>query len=145
METEDKERILIKLRELGKLELALEIEKLWDKTSESYSKEVNTYSPQIEMEPILKIAFTAELKRVGHNDIEIEQIIESLDKNRIIQTAPHLVPSSGPRMFFIDWLSSLSLDQARYYVVGMYSGIPFSNSFYPGCLSFKKDGREETR
>ena len=144
MNPQDKERIVSKLKALNKPEMALEIEKMWDKTAESYSQYINSYTPQIKMEPVLKNAFSSELKRVGYEDSETKQILEDMDNNRIIQTAPHLIPSNGPRMFFIDWLSSLNLNRSHY-VVAMYSGIPFSNSFHPGCLSFKVNEKDEKR
>lgn len=135
------ERIQIltnRLREMGRIPLAIEIEKYWNKSLLEYSKIINTYSAKSKMERYLKRAFEIELLRLGYSKKETDNIILDLDKNRIIQTAPHLIPSNGPRMFFIDWLSSLNLNTKKFYVVGMYSGIPFSNTFYPGHITFNK-------
>jgi hypothetical protein len=57
----------------------------------------------------------------------------------MLQTGPHLVATEGPRMLCINWLGSLGVPEKDFYVVGMSSGIPFSNSFRPGRINKTMD------
>jgi|GEM_PF-5186657 len=109
----------------------------WQKTALAYSKELNTYQPAREMEPEMAEAFRRELARVGKKSPE--KILDSIRRRRILQTAPHLVVTENPRMLCINWLGSLGVPDDEYYVVAMYSGIPFSNSFRPGRINKSED------
>ena len=73
----------------------------------------------------LRDAFRKELVRIGADNIE--KILASLEKRRVLETAPHLGATENPRMLCINWLGSLGVPNDEYYVVGMYSGIPFSS------------------
>jgi len=127
------------LREDGKTYLADCILNNWQKTALAYSKELNTYTPAQPMEPELMKAFEKELERLGtRSDLKVK-ILESLEKRRVLQTAPHLGVAESPRMLAINWLGSLGVEGDEFYVVGMFSGIPFSNSSRPGRINLKKD------
>lgn len=127
------------LKKEGKHRLAECIEKNWHKTALSYSKELNHWRPKKPMEPELLRAFGKELERLGTNTADKKEILHSLNKRRIIQTAPHLGATESPRMLCINWLGSLGVEAKDFYVVGMFSGIPFSNRSRPGRINRVKD------
>ncbi len=127
------------LKKEKKERLAECIEKNWGKTAMVYSKELNSWEPSGPMEKELFFAFKKELERLGTAKNQKEKILASLQKRRILQTAPHLVATEGPRMFCINWLASLGVKKGDFYIVAMFSGIPFSNSFRPGRINRKEN------
>ena len=124
----------------GKLRLAHCIDQNWHKTCLSYSKELNFWRPKRAMEPALVRAFDKELTRLGFTDVSKKEILASLQRRRVLQTTPHLGNTQGPRFFCINWLGSLGTPDKDYYVVGMYSGVPFSNHTRPGRINRKVHG-----
>jgi len=118
-----------------KLKLALCIEINWKKTALAYSKELNFYRPTRPIENELLIAFSKELERLETKNPLKTSILNSLKKRRIIQTAPHLGITESPRMLCINWLGSLAVPARHFYVVGMFSGVPFSNRSRPGRIN----------
>ena len=131
--------IVSALKQENKIHLAKCIEENWNKTAIEYSRELNSWEPKKPMERELLLAFKKELDRLGTEDSEKSEILHSLEKRRILQTAPHLVATNGPRMFCINWLSSLGVEKDSFYVVAMVSGVPFSNNFRPGRINKKDD------
>ncbi len=125
------------LRAAGKLRLAQCIDQNWHKTCLTYSKELNFWRPKRAMEPELVRAFDKELLRLGFTDLFKKDILDSLQRRRVLQTTPHLGATEGPRFFCINWLGSLGTPEKDFYVVGMYSGIPFSNHTRPGRINRK--------
>ena len=129
--------IVKNLKKQGKERLAECVENNWNKTAIAYSKELNSWKPERLMEKELIWAFEKELTRLETPDSQKIKILDSIQKQRVIQTAPHLVATQGPRMFCIDWLTSLGIKKEDFYVVAMFSGIPFSNGFRPGRINRK--------
>ncbi|KKR62010.1 MAG: hypothetical protein UV43_C0023G0006 [Parcubacteria group bacterium GW2011_GWF2_42_7] len=127
------------LKKDGKIHLAKCIEENWNKTAFEYSKQLNFWRPKKAMESELESAFAAELERLEFDAMSKEEILFSLKKRRILQTAPHLGLTEGPRMLCINWLGSLGVPEKEFYVVGMFSGIPFSNRSRPGRINRKKE------
>jgi len=125
------------LKKEKKYRLAQCIEKNWNKTALDYSKELNTWKPAEPMEKELSLAFEKELERLEISYSQEIKILDSIQKRRIIQTAPHLVATQGPRMLCINWLSSLGVKKEDFYIVAMFSGVPFSNGFRPGRINGK--------
>ncbi len=125
------------LKKEGKKHLAEAINKNWQKTLVEYSKEINGYHTEKPLEDILKEALKKEFARIGYSKKETEKIVNYFEKHRVFQTSPHISPTSKPRFFFINWLSSLSLSKKEIFPIAMFSGIPFSNKTRPGRLSFK--------
>ena len=142
MNTENLKKEIKKITEVleteGRYYLVKEIRENWDKTCLEYSKKLNTNSPAARMDPLMKTALNKELKRLNYEQKEVSEIIENLENNRVLQTSPHLSPTQKPRFFFINWLTSLSLNQNEYYPVAMFSGVPFSNKTRPGRLCSKE-------
>jgi hypothetical protein len=91
-----------------------------------------------ELENALIEAFKKEFTRLDIDEETQEKIISSLAKKRSIQTAPHTGLHDSSRMMLIHYISTLGLSNQEYYVVGTFSGIPFSNDSYPGAFSFSK-------
>ncbi|OGI90216.1 hypothetical protein A2911_02330 [Candidatus Nomurabacteria bacterium RIFCSPLOWO2_01_FULL_40_15] len=134
------------LKKAGKYRLALCIEQNWDKTALEYSKQLNFWRPKKSMEKELLRAFDKELTRLGTRGILKLDILNSIKKRRVLQTAPHLGATESPRMLCINWLGSLAVEEKStstqggdFYVVGMFSGIPFSNRSRPGRINKKVD------
>lgn len=128
------------LRDAGKLRLAHSIEQNWHKTCLEYSKELNFWRPKRAMEPELLRSFDRELARLGFEGLYKKEVLDSLQRRRVLQTTPHLGATEGPRFFCINWLGSLGTPEKDFYVVGMYSGIPFSNHTRPGRINRKSHG-----
>lgn len=128
------ENIVLNLKTEGKVYLAKEIKENWDKTCLEYSKKINSYETKKRLEPIMEVAFSIELKRLGYQKIEIEKILNYLKDHRLIQTTPHISPAQKPRFFFTNWLGSLAHSKEQYYPIAMFSGIPFSNKTRPGRM-----------
>jgi hypothetical protein len=133
------ENITKALNSAGKHKLADCIDKNWHKTALDYSKELNFWRPKLPMEEALVRAFNKELERLGITDRFKKDILDSIVRRRVIQTTPHLGATEGPRFFCINWLGSLGTPDDEYYIVGMYSGIPFSNHTRPGRINRKTD------
>jgi hypothetical protein len=127
------------LKNKGKMRLAGEINKNWQKTSLSYSKELNNWKPVRPIEKELLSAFSKELERLEIKDSKKTDILNSVKKRRVLQTGPHLGVSESPRMLCINWLGSLGVNMKDFYIVAMFSGIPFSNKSRPGRINKKKD------
>jgi hypothetical protein len=127
------------IKQSGRVNLAQCIEKNWQKTALTHSEELNNWAPQRPLEPELWSAFEKELDRLDvPRDLQAK-ILDSLAKRRVLQTAPHLVATENPRMLTINWLGSLAVPDDEFYIVGMFSGIPFSNNFRPGRINMKHD------
>lgn len=134
------------LKKSGKLHLAECIEQNWDKSALAYSKELNFWRPKKPMEKELLQAFSKELQRLDMDDDYRSEILNSIKKRRVLQTAPHLGATESPRMLSINWLGSLGVPEkpastagGDFYVVGMFSGIPLSNHSRPGRINKAKD------
>lgn len=127
------------LKKAKKYRLAECIDKNWNKTALAYSRELNLWRPKRPIEKELLNAFGKELDRLETSEISKSEILRSLNKRRILQTAPHLGATEGPRFFCINWLGSLGVKEEEFYIVGMYSGVPFSNHTRPGRIN-RKDG-----
>ncbi len=127
------------LKEAKKLSLANCIEANYRKTALTYSKELNSWVPRKPMEKELSSAFQQELERLDYSAPIEAKILKNIEKRRVLQTAPHLGATESPRMLCINWLGSLGVADDDFYIVGMYSGIPFSNRSRPGRIN-KENG-----
>src|SRR3989338_5760312 len=128
------------LKNAGKLRLAQCIEENWNKTALEYSKKLNFWRPKRPMEKELLNAFGKELERLEINNLFKFEILDSIKKRRVLQTGPHLGATESPRMLCINLLGSLGVSEKDFYIVGMFSGVPFSNRSRPGRINKKGDG-----
>lgn len=134
-------KLVENLRQQGKSYLSSDIEKNWSKTVLEYSKELWNFNDETKIENELLNAFVKEWQRIGMEEGDIEKAKNSFLKHRTIQTAPHLGLTESARMLTVNWLSTRGLPPDAYYLVGMFSGIPFSNLTKPGCLNFSNAHR----
>ena len=81
-------------------------------------------------------AFETEFYRIGYTEVEAKIYSTALERTRVLQTATHLTASEGATFLAIHHLSLLGLPVAETYFVGAYSGVPFANSAWSGCLNF---------
>jgi len=98
---------------------------LWDKTSEP---------PSLEVE--LRQAFETEFCRIGFTEKQAQSYCTVLERTRVLQTATHLTASEGPIFLALHHLALLGMPQGETYFVGSYSGVPFANAAWTGCLNF---------
>lgn len=128
------------LQSQGKDTLASVIESRGGFSVADYSKYLWSYTTGIQLEPELVQAFKMEFQRLEIDESKWDAIINSLNKYRSIQTAPHtgLLDSTSVPALTLQWLTMQSLPEDAYYVVGTFSGIPFGNDSYPGALSCSK-------
>ncbi|MCH2265176.1 MAG: hypothetical protein MK515_01745 [SAR324 cluster bacterium] len=88
------------------------------------------------MEKALRDAFETEFCRTGLSKEQAQVFCERLEKTRVIQTATHLTASEGPTFLALHHLALLGMPPQETYFVGAYSGVPFANSAWSGCLNF---------
>ncbi len=121
----------------GKDTLANVIKNSGDLTIAQYSKYLWSYNTDIPFEPELIKAFKTEFKRVGVNENIWDEIINSMQKYRTIQTASHtgLLDSTSVPSLTLHSIALKSIPLDVYYIVGTFSGIPFGNDSYPAVLS----------
>jgi len=113
------------------------LEEVWDIPVSEYACSLwhkTTNSPP--MENALREAFEKEFLRIGIGLDEVKVFLNRLEKTRVIQTATHLTASEGPTFLALHHLSLLGMPQQETYFVGAYSGVPFANSAWSGCLNY---------
>jgi len=98
---------------------------LWERTSEP---------PSLEVE--LRQAFETEFCRIGLSEEQVQNYCAELERTRVLQTATHLTASEGPTFLALHNLALLGMPKGKTYFVGSYSGVPFANAAWSGCLNF---------
>lgn len=124
-----------KLRKEDKPTLADVINESWDKPVHEYAQGLFEYRAGSPMEPALLESFREELIETGYDAHTIEQALEDIATYRTIQTAHHTEIAPPNRMFCIDWMCTRGLAPARPYLIGAFSGVPFSNKSKPGRIT----------
>lgn len=124
-----------KLQAEDKPTLAEVIQSTWNMAIGDYSESLFAYRAPTEMEPELIEAFRTELQATGYGPEEISRTMSDLETYRTIQTMHHseIVPPSRP--FCVDWMCTRGLPAGRPYVIGAFSGVPFSNKSRPGRIA----------
>tara|TARA_Y100001970_G_scaffold286511_1_gene408860 strand:+ start:504 stop:1805 length:1302 start_codon:yes stop_codon:yes gene_type:complete len=113
------------------------LEKIWDLSLSEYANSLwqnKINSSTIENE--LKEAFEKEFIRIGFGLHEAKFFSARLEKTKVIQTSTHLTASEGPTFLAIHHLALAGMPPEDTYFVGAYSGVPFSNSAWSGCLNY---------
>ena len=135
-----KESILKRLRESGRVELAAILETHWETSIEEYAQSLWDHDKKdIELEPELLQAFHQEFLRIGFSHEEASESISSLKRTRTLQTATHVTASEGPTFFASHQLALRGIPKGETYLVGAYSGVPFANAAWSGCLNFSSE------
>jgi hypothetical protein len=73
---------------------------------------------------------------MGWADVLVKQLLEELEQKRLLQTAMHLTPTEGPTFLASHQLATLRQPQTSSYLVGAYSGVPFSNAAWSGAINY---------
>ena len=124
------------LQKKGRPRLAHILEKQGNTPLAEYSATLYAHQPLAALEAELSQAFCHEWQRMGYAPPEVASMQAELEKTRVLQTATHLTASEGPTFFAVHWLATLGLPPQRHYFVGAFSGIPFSNAAWSGCLNY---------
>ena len=125
------------LQKAKRPELARILSGAWDLPLTEYSKSLwQTLSETPSMEIELRQAFEAEFCRIGFNEKQAKRYSTELERTRVLQTATHLTASEGPTFLALHYLALLGMPQGNTYFVGSYSGVPFANAAWSGCLNF---------
>lgn len=124
------------LRKNGRVQLANILEQWGQMPVKEYSVRLYEYQVPCALEPELQQAFRAELQRLNYSQSQREHILADLEQTRVLQTTTHLTASEGPTFFAIHWLACLGLSSEHYYPIGSFSGVPFSNTAWSGCLNY---------
>ena len=135
----DRKSIRTLLQNAKRPVLADILEKLWELPLLEYSAslwEKPASTPP--MEKALLEAFESEFCRIGLSYEQAREFCDSLEKTRILQTATHLTATEGPTFLALHQLALLGLPPQETYFVGSFSGVPFTNSAWSGCLNYSK-------
>ena len=125
------------LQNANRPELAKILGEVWETPLLDYADQLwekPVAPPPFEIE--LREAFEIEFCRIGYTEIEAKAYSTALDRTRVLQTATHLTVSEGPTFLALHHLSLLGLPVAETYFVGAFSGVPFANAAWSGCLNF---------
>jgi len=135
-----KDLIKKKLIVNGRVELAEILSKHWDTALEEYAQslwEASGHESNLEKE--LVKSFQKEFLRVGYTEEQAALWIGSLARTRTLQTATHLTASEGPTFFATHHLALMGIPDGESYLVAAYSGVPFANAAWSGCLNFSAE------
>lgn len=132
--------IISTLESAGRFRLAVVVRQYGEVALSDYAKTL--WQPprhRTEIEPEFLAALAAEFRRLETEDAQIQGWLESLQRTRTLQAAIHLTASEGPTFLALHHLALSGMPQGESYLVGAYSGVPFANAAWSGCLNL--DGR----
>ncbi len=84
----------------------------------------------------LKRALRKELERQGVTEPDVQRHVDSLERTRLMQTATHLTVSEGPSFLAMHRLALQGRPAGETYWVGAWSGVPFANVAWSGCMNW---------
>ncbi len=108
-------------------------EKYSDYTIQRYARQCYDYT-EAKLDDLFSDCFKQELADSGYQK-DSNRILQQFKNNPVLQTSQHLTPTNGPTFTAIDLISLIGLEE-KYYLVGVFSGVPFSNRAWSGCLSY---------
>ncbi|MCD8494757.1 MAG: hypothetical protein LRY46_01370 [Candidatus Pacebacteria bacterium] len=73
---------------------------------------------------------------LGYDTSVCSVLLDHLETYRTLQTSAHTEIASPSRRFCIDWISTSALNQSTPYIIGAFSGVPFSNKSKPGRFTW---------
>ena len=88
------------------------------------------------LEPELIQAFKETWQQMGWTDVIVKQLLQELEQKRVLQTTMHLTPTEGPTFLASHQLATLKQPKTSNYLVGAYSGVPFSNAAWSGAINY---------
>jgi len=125
------------LQKANRSELSRILSRVWNMPINEYSENLwktNTKHPPMELE--LGQAFETEFYRIGLTEEKAKKYCTELERTRVLQTATHITASEGPTFLALHHLALLGIPPGKTYFVGSYSGVPFANAAWSGCLNF---------
>ena len=135
--TPQMDSIIASLRRMNRTQLSKVIEKWGNESLEGYGQlwwQGPKRPPPLETELIQ--AFKETWQQMGWANVLVKQLLEELDRKRVLQTAMHLTPTEGPTFLASHQLATLRQPQTSSYLVGAYSGVPFSNAAWSGAINY---------
>ena len=135
--TPQMDSIIASLRLMNRPQLSKVIEKWGNESLERYGQlwwQGPKRPPPLERELIQ--AFKETWQQMGWADVLVKQLLEELEQKRLLQTAMHLTPTEGPTFLASHQLATLRQPQTSNYLVGAYSGVPFSNAAWSGAINY---------
>jgi hypothetical protein len=135
--TPQMDSIIASLRLMNRPQLSKVIEKWGNESLEGYGQlwwQGPKRPPPLERELIQ--AFKETWQQMGWADVLVKQLLEELEQKRLLQTAMHLTPTEGPTFLASHQLATLRQPQTSSYLVGAYSGVPFSNAAWSGAINY---------
>ena len=135
--TPQMDSIIASLRLMNRPQLSKVIEKWGNESLERYGQlwwQGPKRPPPLERELIQ--AFKETWQQMGWADVLVKQLLEELEQKRLLQTAMHLTPTEGPTFLASHQLATLRQPQTSSYLVGAYSGVPFSNAAWSGAINY---------
>ena len=135
--TPQMDSIIASLRLMNRPQLSKVIEKWGNESLERYGQ-LWWQGPKRPppLEPELIQAFKETWQQMGWADVLVKQLLEELEQKRLLQTAMHLTPTEGPTFLASHQLATLRQPQTSNYLVGAYSGVPFSNAAWSGAINY---------
>lgn len=125
-----------RIRKGGRGRLASLLEQIGQMPLKEYSASLWEHSPELELEPEMQEALEDEFENMLWPESVIKRAIGELRKSRVLQTATHLTVSEGPTFMAVHQMATAGLSSDLPYLVGAFSGVPFSNPAWSGCLNF---------
>ena len=133
----DAKTIQVALQTAKRPELARILSGVWNISLNEYSTSLwKTISEPPSLEVELRQAFETEFCRIGFTEEQAQSYCTELERTRVLQTATHLTASEGPTFLALHHLALLGMPKGETYFVGSYSGVPFANAAWSGCLNF---------
>ncbi len=130
------------LRSQGRIHFAQALEELADTTAQSYSESLFSHTSHSPLETTLQDSFKHYFDK-HLNKQDSQDALNELWQHRTLQTTTHVTLSEGATFFATHWLASCGLDSKRPYLIAAFSGVPFSNQAWSGCLNYGHQTRLE--
>ena len=135
--TPQMDSIIASLRRMNRTQLSKVIEKWGNESVEEYGQ---LWWQGLErpppLEPELIQAFKETWQQMGWADVLVQQLLQELEQKRVLQTTMHLTPTDGPTFLASHQLATLRQPKISSYLVGAYSGVPFSNAAWSGAINY---------
>jgi hypothetical protein len=126
--------IIQRLGHAGRARLAAVLERIHEIPIGEYSASLHVHQPEVPLEPAMRDAFMAAM---AHRP-DSEDLCRELERHRVLMTATHLTASEGPTFLAVHLVATSGLPPDRPYLVGAFSGVPFSNPAWSGCLNYSR-------
>lgn len=135
--------VIEQLQQKQRSQFASILQQYGKQSVKEYSSTLYSHVPASKIDVVLMQAFQTHLDSL-YSKKKTEQALRSLQNFPVLQTSTHTTLSEGPTFWATHWLASQGVPQDHLYLIGTFSGIPFSNSAWPGCLNYGAEFSLET-